>query len=119
MLAHAQRAVGTNSIDRFVGNLGQIAQFKPDVLDKFDSDYWADAYSDMLGVDPQLIVASNQVALIRENRAKAQQAAQQQAQAPQAAAAAKDLSQVDPARMTDVMQMFSGYSTPQQTQTGV
>jgi hypothetical protein len=119
MLAQAQRAVGTNSIDRFVGNLGQIAQFKPDVLDKFDSDYWADAYSDMLGVDPQLIVASNQVALIRENRAKAQQAAQQQAQAPQAAAAAKDLSQVDPARMTDVMQMFSGYSTPQQTQTGV
>jgi hypothetical protein len=119
MLAQAQRAVGTNSIDRFVGNLGQIAQFKPGVLDKFDSDYWADAYSDMLGVDPQLIVASNQVALIRENRAKAQQAAQQQAQVPQSAAAAKDLSQVDPARMTDVMSMFSGYSTPQQTQTGV
>lgn len=119
MLAQAQRAVGTNSIDRFVGNLGQIATFKPDVLDKFNSDYWADAYSDMLGVDPQLIVASNQVALIRESRAKAQAAAQQQAQIPQAAAAAKDLSQVDPNQITDVMSMFSGYSTPQQTQTGV
>jgi hypothetical protein len=119
MLAQAQRAVGTNATDRFVGNLGAIAQYKPDVLDKFDSDYWAESYSDMLGVDPQLIVPSNQVALIRESRAKAQQAAAAAAQAPQAAAAAKDLSQVDPARMTDVMQMFSGYSTPQQIPTGV
>jgi hypothetical protein len=73
----------------------------------------------MLGVDPQLIVASNQVALIRENRAKAQQAAQQQEQMPATAAAARDLSQADPNAITDVMQMFSGYSTPQQTQTGV
>lgn len=119
MLAQAQRAVGTNGVDRFVGNLGQIAGFKPDVLDKFDSDYWADSYADMLGVDPQLIVASNEVALIRENRAKAQQAAQQQEQMPATAAAARDLSQADPTAITDVMQMFSGYSTPQQIQTGV
>lgn len=119
MLAQAQRAVGTNGVDRFVGNLGQIATFKPDVLDKFDSDYWADSYADMLGVDPQMIVASNEVALIRENRAKAQQQAALQERMPDAAAAAKDLSQTDPAAITDVMQMFSGYSTPQQIQTGV
>ena len=31
MLAQAQRAIGTNSVDRFVGNLGAIAQMKPDV----------------------------------------------------------------------------------------
>jgi hypothetical protein len=114
MLAQAQRAVGTNGVDRFVGNLGQIAQFKPDILDKFDADYWTESYSDMLGIDPQLIVPSNQVALIRENRAKAQQQAQQQEQMPQQAQAAKNISQVDPQQMQDVMQMFSGYSTPQQ-----
>ena len=33
MLAQAQRAIGTNSIDRYVGSLGAVAQFKPDVLD--------------------------------------------------------------------------------------
>lgn len=115
MLAQAQRAVGTNGVDRFVGNLGQIAQFKPEVLDKFDPDYWAESYSDMLGIDPQLIVPSNQVALIRENRAKAQAQAQAQANAPQQAQAAKNLSQVNPQQMQDVMSMFSGYSTPQQT----
>lgn len=77
MLAQAQQAVSTNSIDRFVVNLGAIAQFKPDVLDKFDADKWADMYADMTGVDPDLIVPGEQVALIRKQRAEAQQAAQQ------------------------------------------
>ena len=54
MLAQAQRAIGTNSIDRYVNNMGMVAQMKPDVLDKFDSDVWADSYADMLGVDPKL-----------------------------------------------------------------
>ena len=57
MLAQAQRAVGTNSIDRFVGNLGMVAQMKPEVLDRFDADQYAEIYGDMLGVDPRLIVA--------------------------------------------------------------
>jgi hypothetical protein len=65
MLAQAQRAIGTNSIDRFVGNLGQIASIKPGVLDKFDEDEWAEEYSDMLGISPSLIVPSDKVALIR------------------------------------------------------
>lgn len=115
MLAQAQRAIGTNSIDRFVGNLGQVATFKPDVLDKFDSDKWADAYSDMLGVDPELIVPSDQVAMIRQQRAKAQQAAAQQEQLAVGAQTAKDLSQAkttEPSALTNVIDMFSGYNSP-------
>ena len=54
-----------------------VAQFKPDVLDKFDSDKWANAYGEMLGIDPDLIVPDKQVALIRQQRAEAQQAAAQ------------------------------------------
>lgn len=77
VLAQAQRAISTNSTDRFVMNLGAIAQFKPGVLDKFDEDKWAEKYADMLGVDPELIVADDKVALIRKAKA---QAAQQQAQ---------------------------------------
>lgn len=91
VLAQAQRAVGTNSVDRFVGNLGAIAAIKPDVLDKFDADEWADVYSDMLGVEPTLIVPDDQVALIRKQRAQQQQAAQQAAMMNSAADTANKL----------------------------
>ena len=114
ILAQAQRAIQTNAIDRFVMNLGQIAQLKPDVLDKLDADKWAEEYSDMLGVDPSLIVPSKDVALIRQQRAK-QQAAQQAAAMAQpmshAATAAQKLSQTDPQKLQDVMGMFSGYTS--------
>jgi hypothetical protein len=115
MLAQAQRAVSTNSVDRFVGNLGQIATFKPNVLDKFDEDKWADAYADMLGVDPELIVAEDKVALIRDQRAKAQAAAQASALANQGADTASKLAGAptdNKNALTDVTQMFSGYTTP-------
>lgn len=85
MLAQAQSAISTNGTDRFVTNLGQVAQFKPGVLDKFNEDKWADSYSDMLGVDPELIVGDNQVAIIRKKRAD-QQAQQQKLAAASSAA---------------------------------
>lgn len=113
MLAQAQRAIATNGVDRFVGNLGQIASFKPDILDKFDSDVWADKYSDMLGVDPELVVAGDKVALIRNQRAQAQARAQQVAQAEQAASAAQKLGTVQTPTGnagSDVLQAFSGYT---------
>jgi hypothetical protein len=72
MLAQAQRAVGVNSVDRWMMSVGSVAQFKPEVLDKIDSDYWCDAYADMLGVDPKMIVATDKVALVRGERAKQQ-----------------------------------------------
>jgi hypothetical protein len=112
MLAQAQQAVGTNSVDRFVATLGSVAQLKPEVLDKLDADKWADAYSDMLGVDPELVVPSQEVARIRQARAQAQQQAQATETAPQIAQAAKNASQVDAAGLQDVMNMFSGYTTP-------
>lgn len=114
MLAQAQRAIGTNAIDRYVGSLGSVAQFKPDVLDKFDSDKWADIYADALGVDPNLIVASDQVALIREQRAKAQQAQAQAAQMQQHADTVQKLASAktdQPSALTNVMDMFSGYNS--------
>jgi hypothetical protein len=116
MLAQAQRAVGTNSVDRFVGNLGAVAQYKPETLDKFNADEWVDIYSDMLGVDPRLIVASDQVAIIRDNRAKAQAAQAQAEMANQAADTAQKLGNTPTTggnAASDIMGMFSGYTTPQ------
>ena len=115
MLAQAQRAIGTNSVDRFVGNLGVVAQIKPDVLDKFNADEWADAYSDMLGVDPKMIVANENVAMIREARNAAAAERAQQEQMMQSAVAAKDLASAktnDPNMLTNVIDMFSGYNSP-------
>lgn len=114
MLAQAQRAIATNGVDRFVGNLGQIAQYKPDILDKFDSDKWADMYSDMLGVDPEIIVASDKVALIRQQRMQAQaQAAKAQQMQAVAESAAKLGNTPAPAptnALGSVMDQFSGYA---------
>jgi len=117
MLAQAQRAIGVNSIDRFVGNIGQVAQFKPDVLDKFDADRWADDYADMLGIEPELIVSNEKVAFVRKQRAQAQaQAAQAEQQAMKAEALAKagtvatgpDANNAG----NDILNMFSGYNSP-------
>jgi hypothetical protein len=113
MLAQAQRAVATNGVDRFVANLGAVAQLKPEVLDKLDADRWADAYADMLGVDPEMIVPGEQVALIREQRAQAAQAQQQMAAMQQGAATARDLSAAkttEPSALTSVLDQFSGYT---------
>ena len=116
MLAQAQRAIGTNSVDRYVANLGAVAQFKPDVLDKFDSDQWADAYADMLGVDPKIIVPSDKVALIRKARNEAQAAQAQIESMKTASEAARNLG-ATPTGMgsnaaMDIMGQFSGYNSP-------
>lgn len=112
MLAQAQRAIGVNSMDRFVTSLGAIAQAKPSVLDKFDEDQYVDLYSDMLGVPPEIVVSSERVALIRQQRA---QAAQQQAQTEQMAQAAQAVRNLGSANTSGdtalggLMRQFSGY----------
>ena len=115
MLAQAQRAIGTNSVDRYTNTMGMIAQMKPDVLDKFDADKWANAYAEMLGIDPELIVADKQVAKIRQQRAEAQQQAQQQAAQQQAvdnAVKLNDSKQTSDPSMMDMLGQFSGYNSP-------
>jgi hypothetical protein len=116
MLAQAQRAIATNGVDRFVQNLVGIAQVRPEVLDKLDVDYWADEYSDMLGVDPQFVVPDEKVQMVRDQRAKAQAAQAQMAQQEQQANIAKTLA-TSPTQggqstgLDDVMSQFSGYTT--------
>lgn len=114
MLAQAQRAVSTNSIDRFVGSLGAVAQFKPEVLDKLDADQWADIYSDALGIDPQIIVPAEKVQELREQRAQAQQQAQQAAMLNQGADTAQKLANAKTGEsnaLTDAISAFSGYAS--------
>ena len=117
ILAQAQRAIGANSTDRFVGNLGAMAQIKPEVLDKFDADRWVDSYADQIGVDPELIVGTEEVALIRKARADQQQAQQAAAQAAQAAESVGKLGGVATKNGAsnagaDIMNQLTGYGSP-------
>ena len=124
LLAQAQRAIGSNSIDRFVGNLGAVAQFKPDVLDKFNADAWADAYSDMLGVDPSLIVGNDKVAIVRKQRQQAQAEAQQAAVNNQRADTAQKLGNTptqggSSSALNDIMGGLTGYGSPSPSAVGI
>ena len=114
MLAQAQRAIGTNSVDRYTNTMGMIAQMKPDVLDKFDSDKWANAYAQMLGINPELIVPDKQVARIRQERAQAQQQMAQREAQNQAVDNMTKLnnSKTGEPSMMDVVGQFSGYNSP-------
>ncbi len=112
MLAQAQRAIGTNSVDRYTNTMGMIAQMKPDILDKFNSDEWANSYADMLGIDPKLVVADQQVAIIRQERAQAQQAQAQAAAQQQAVENMAKIGKNDAGNMQDMLNQFSGYNSP-------
>lgn len=121
MLAQAQRAIGVQSVDRLIGTVGSIAIMQANAgvavtaLDKLNVDQTIDAYSEMLGVDPNLIVADDQVMIVRDNRAKQQAEAQRMAQAEQASAVAKNLAQAptnEDNALAGVMGKFSGYSVP-------
>ena len=113
ILAQAQKAITTNSIDRFTQNLGVLAGMKPDMLDKFNSDFWVDYYSDALGIDPRFIVSGDQVTLIRQQRAQQEQAAQQMAMMQQGANVAKNLGisadSLQSQSPDQIMGAFTGY----------
>ena len=118
MLAQAQRAIGVGALDRLVQTVGTIATFQkqsgqaPTALDKLKVDDIIDAYSDMTGADPDLIVANDQVAIIRQQRAKAQAQAQQVAAIPAAVGMARELGDTNADNLQDVISKFSGYGGP-------
>jgi hypothetical protein len=118
VLAQAQRAINTNSTDRFVSSMTAVAQVKPDVLDKFDSDAWADSYSEEIGLDPNIILPNDQVQQMRQQRAQAQAAQQQAALQQQQSQTVKNLGQTQtggpPNAATDMLSQLTGYGSPQQ-----
>lgn len=79
MLAIAQRAAATASLERTLAFAGNLAAAKPEVLDNIDGDFAVREYGDLMGVKPGLFVSQQKVEQIRDARTKqvqAQQAAQ-------------------------------------------
>lgn len=115
-LAQAQRAIGAGAYDRLLGTVGNLAALKPDIVDKIDFDQAIDDYGDMYGVNPEIILTDEQVASVRDVRAKQQQAAQMAAAAPGMADAAKTLGDTNVQGVQDVMSQVMGYGTPSPSQ---
>lgn len=91
ILAQAQKAVATQAVESVAAFTGSVAQFNPEVMDKFDADQAIDEYAQFKGAPPTIIRSDQAVAAIRQRRAQQQQAQQMAALAQQAAATAKDL----------------------------
>lgn len=95
IMAQAQKMVGLSSLERFASFATQMAAVNPTVMDKIDGDQLIDEYADATGVPPRIIVSDDQVAAIRAQRQKAQQAAQMAQGIQSLSAGAKNLSQAD------------------------
>lgn len=79
ILADAQRAIGTASIERFLAAIGELAATVPEVLDIPNFDEMLRHYGEILNVPGKVLRSREEAAQVREQRAaqlEAQQAAQ-------------------------------------------
>lgn len=93
MLAQAQEATQAAAIERVLGMVGNLAGVDPQVMDNIDVDYALDKYSSLLQNDPRMIRSPEQTIMLRQQRQKAQEAAQQAEIAEKLAKGAQTLSQ--------------------------
>ena len=93
----AQRAAGLGALERITAFSLNIAERTKDMsrLDKIDFDEAIDEYGDGAGVSPRVIRSADQVAAIRQQRAKQQQEEQEASKLKDMAQSAQSLSQAD------------------------
>lgn len=89
ILALAQQAAITGSLDRIITVLERLQPLKPEVADKFNADAAIEEYSRVIGTPPKVIVDDEVVAKVRRQRAEEQARAQQMQEAQVAASTAK------------------------------
>lgn len=92
-LAQAQKLIGLQPIDMFVGFIGANAELFPNIADKVDYDEMADQYAEVTGLPPKILRDEKEVEEIRVQRAQAAEAQQMLEQVAQGAQIAKDASQ--------------------------
>ena len=109
VLAQAQKAVATASIERAANFTGMLMQAGfADAGDKFNPDAAQDEYYDAIGAPPSILRSADEVAAIRDARAQAQaqQASAEQGQA--LAQGAKTLSETPTGGDTALAAMLEG-----------
>ncbi|MCF7791202.1 MAG: head-tail connector protein [Victivallales bacterium] len=92
ILAQAQKMVGRAAIERTAQFVGQLAQFNPDAVLKFNTNQAIEEYSNIMNAPPNVINSDEEVAAAKQAIAMQQQQAQQQAQQKELVDEAKTLS---------------------------
>jgi hypothetical protein len=93
MLAEAQRAVASTSIERILATAGNLVAVQPDIMDNLDTDECIDEMALLLNVPPRLVRSRDDLNQIRMDRAKEQAAANALTATTELAAAGKTLSE--------------------------
>lgn len=118
VMAQAQKSIGLSSLASTVGFIGQLASLgKTEVLDKLDADQAVDAFAEMSGVSPTVIVPQEQVEQIRQERAQQQQQQKALEMGMAAAQGAKTLSEAqtsDPSVLSALSAAAGNAGAPQQ-----
>jgi hypothetical protein len=108
MLASAQKAAASASIERVWQFAGNIAGAKPEVMDRMDADGTMEAYADMLGVGPKILVPLDKADTVRKRRAQQAVMAQSAQQAMAAVQGAKTLSETHVGGGINALQRVTG-----------
>ena len=95
LLAQAQKLIATLAIEQEVSFVGGMAAVFPTVVDNIDQDEAVREHAAALGAPKRLIRSAEQVAAIREERAKQQQATAQMQAMQESAKTAQMLSKTD------------------------
>jgi hypothetical protein len=103
IMHQAQKLTGLASMRELVASVGMLAQVgKLDAIDKINSDAYIDELGDILAIKPDLIYSDDEVAKMRQEALQQQQAQQQGQSMLTATEGAKNLSGVDPQKISDI-----------------
>lgn len=111
IMAQAQKLVGVAAVERFIGFVGQVAQYDESVRDKVDFDQAVDEYAEMTGIPSRMVVPDNQVQETRTARAQSEQAQRTMMAMPamaQGADAAKTLSETNVQGVNALTRLMTG-----------
>jgi hypothetical protein len=112
IMAQAQKLVGTGGLERLAGFTGNLAQFKPEVLDKINGDEMIDEYADMLGVPAKVVNSAEEVDATRKAAAQKQQMQENMMMAEQAAQTGKTASEIDVGDGENLVSKILGNGVP-------
>lgn len=93
VMAQAQKLVGLDAVNKFTQYVGNLAQYDPRALRKFNINEAINVYGDMTSVPPKMIIGDDEAMAAQQQAEQAAQQAQQVDSAQKAAATAKNLAQ--------------------------
>jgi hypothetical protein len=108
VLALAQKAAKTASLERFASTTSALAQAHPEIADNVDWDAWTVEYAEDLFISKKIMKDPKLIAQIRAQRQQAQQTQQMLSGAEQASKAAANIGSIDVGGGQNAISMMTG-----------